>query len=256
METIINGLKINYLVLGEGRPFLILHGWGSSAERWDKVIKFLVEGGIKVIIPDLPGFGKSDLPPNAWNLNNYCSFVEDFVLNIPELSGDFYLLGHSFGGALAAKFAIKHPQKVRKLFLVSAACIRKKTVKKWYLARISKIFKIFSFLPFYDLARRAFYKFIVGKSDYLQVNGVMKEAFLKVVSEDLSQHLSFVKVPTVIIWGEKDNTTLLEDAYFINKKIENSKLVLIPGVGHDLNQKAPEVLSQEILKFTQFHPVK
>lgn len=248
MEIIINGLKTNYLVLGEGRPFLILHGWGSSSERWEKASELLSANNIKVIIPDLPGFGESDLPPDAWNLNNYCDFIEQFIINIPDLSADFYLLGHSFGGALAAKFAIKHPQKIKKLFLVSAACIRKKTVKKWYLTKISKFFKIFSFLPIYDLARRAFYKFIIGKSDYLQVNGVMKEAFLKVISEDLSQHLSFIKVPTIIIWGEKDSTTLLEDAYFINKKIENSKLIIIPVAGHDLNRKTPEAMSQEILK--------
>jgi len=234
--------------MGEGEPLLILHGWGSCAERWDKITKLIAAGNIKVIIPDLPGFGGSELPSTAWNLNNYCDFIEQFVINIPELTKDFYLLGHSFGGALASKFAIKHPQKIKKLFLVAAACIRRKTIKKRFLARISKIFKIFSFFPSYDIIRRAFYKFVVGKSDYLQTNGVMKEAFLRVISEDLSQHLSFIKVPTVIVWGDKDSTTLLEDAYFINKKIENSKLVIIPGAGHDLNWRTPEFLSQEVLK--------
>jgi len=76
---IIKGLKINYKTLGEGRPLLILHGWGSRSDNWQKVGDMLAQNGIKVIIPDLPGFGQSDKPPRAWNLDDYCDFVEEFV---------------------------------------------------------------------------------------------------------------------------------------------------------------------------------
>jgi pimeloyl-ACP methyl ester carboxylesterase len=62
--------------------------------------------------------------------------------------------------------------------------------------------------------------------------------------------LPFIKVPTVIIWGDKDEFTPLEDAYFINKQIKNSKLVIIPGAGHDLNRKQPEVLVEKVLENT------
>jgi pimeloyl-ACP methyl ester carboxylesterase len=162
-------------------------------------------------------------------------------------SGSFYLLGHSFGGALAAKIAIKHVQEVEKLFLVSAACIRKKTTQKKFSTKISKIVKIFSFLPYYGLFRKAIYKFIIRKSDYVYVEGIMKETYLNIISEDLSFKLAFIKVPTVIIWGDKDEYTLPEDAYFIEKQIKNSKLIMIPGVGHDLNRKQPEILVEKVL---------
>ncbi|PIR71923.1 MAG: alpha/beta hydrolase, partial [Candidatus Nealsonbacteria bacterium CG10_big_fil_rev_8_21_14_0_10_36_24] len=87
---IINGLKINYKIIGEGRPFLILHGWGSNFEKWQKVGELLVEKNLKVIIPDLPGFGESQKPTIAWNLDDYCNFVEEFVkiLNLDK----FFLL--------------------------------------------------------------------------------------------------------------------------------------------------------------------
>jgi len=133
------------------------------------------------------------------------------------------------------------------LFLVASACIRKKTVKKMFLSRISKVLKVFSFIPFYSTARKAFYRFVVGKSDYLSVEGVLKETYLKVISEDLSQSLSSIAVPTTIIWGDKDEATPIEDAYLINKKISNSKLVIIPGGSHSLEIKMPEVLAQKIL---------
>lgn len=232
--------------MGEGAPFLILHGWGSNSERWQKVGELLSQKGFKTIIPDLPGFGKSDLPQTPWNINNYVNWSEQLM---EELSlKNFYLLGHSFGGALASKIAVKHSQKIKKLFLVSAACVRKKTAKKSFFKKISKIVRIFYFLPYYSFFRKAVYKFIIGKSDYVYVQGMIRETYLNVVSEDLSFHLPFIRVPAVIIWGEKDYITPLEDAYFINKQIKNSRLVIIPDLSHDLNMKAPEILAEKILE--------
>lgn len=271
MEIIINGIKTNYQVFGEGpsptnfglkenknvksvtgsklvgdKPFLILHGWGSNSERWQEVGEFLAEKGLKVIIPDMPGFGKSDIPETPWNFNNYVSWAEKFAENL-NLE-NFCLLGHSFGGAIAVKITVNTPQKISKLFLVSSACIRKRTGLKNILAKLSKIVKIFSFLPYYLLFRKAFYKFVIRKSDYIYTEGVMKETYLKAISEDLSHYLSFIKSPSVIIWGDKDESTPIENAYFINKKIKNSKLVIISGAGHNLNRKSPHILAEKIIE--------
>jgi len=243
----VNNLRINYKIVGSGPTILILHGWGSNSEKWQKVGELLTEKKFKVIIPDLPGFGKTQELPDAWSLENYSDFVKEFVLalNLDK----FYLLGHSFGGAVAIKFSLKSPRKIEKLFLVAAACIRKKTIKKWMLIRISKFLKIFSFLPFYPLARKAFYKFIVRDSEYQYQEGVMKKSFLKIINEDLSQVLISIKIPTIIIWGAKDDTTLIEDAYFMEKEIKNSKLVIISEGDHYLEQKKPEKLAEIILDF-------
>src|SRR3989344_1093017 len=247
-QILVKDLTVNYKIIGQGRPMLILHGWGSKSDRWQAVAELLAQKNFQCIIPDLPGFGQSQEPNMVWNLNNYVEWVLEFSQKIPQLNKSFYLLGHSFGGALGSKFSIKYNQKVERLFLVGAACIRKKTIKKQVLGRVSKFVKLFSFLPMYPLAKKAFYKFVVGGNDYLRARGIMKETFLKVISDDLSQLLASVKVPTVIIWGDKDDTTLVEDAYFINKKIPGSKLIIIPGGDHDLEIKVPEVLSEKILE--------
>ncbi len=245
MEITINGIKTDYKTFGEGTPFLVLHGWGSNSERWENVAQLISQKGFKVIVPNLPGFGRSDFLSVPWNTNKYIDWVEQFIKQMNL--GDFYLLGHSFGGALASKLAVKHAQEIKKLFLVSAACVRKKTTKKDFFTKVSKIIKLFYFLPCYSYFRKAVYKFIIRKSDYLYVEGVMKETYLNIISEDLSFHLPFIKVPTVIIWGGKDEFTPIEDAYFISKQIKNSKLVIIPGAGHDLNRKQPEALAEEII---------
>ena len=239
----IKGLKINYKTLGEGKPLLILHGWGSSSEKWQKIGELLAQKRVKVIIPDLPGFGNSDKPPTAWNLDNYCDFVEEFVkaLNLDK----FYLLGHSFGGELAVKYSLRFPEKINKLFLLDASCIRTRDFKKKLLYIISKIFRIFSFSSF---LRKAFYRFVVGKSDYLSVEGVMRDTYLKVIAEDLSGVLSQIKIPTVIIWGEKDDITPLNDARIISQRIKNSRLEIIPDVGHNPHLENPEELSKLIIQ--------
>jgi len=270
MEITINGIKTNYQVFESGssstnfeisgeqksrsktnsklvgdKPFLILHGWNSNSGRWQPVAEIIARKGFKVIVPDLPGFGKSDALPVPWNLNKYVNWADEFVKELNM--GDFYLAGHSFGGALASKIAVKHAQEVKKLFLVSAACVRKKTAKKNFLQKISKVIKLFYFLPYYSLFRKAVYKFIIRKSDYVYVEGIMKETYLNIIAEDLSFHLPFIKVPTIIIWGDSDEFTPLEDAYFIAKQIKNSKLITVPGGGHDLNRKQPEALAEKII---------
>lgn len=246
-EIIIKNLKTNYKIFGSGEHFLILHGWQSNSDRWQKVGE-LLSSKFTLVIPDLPGFGKSQEPLTAWSLDDYVEWLLAFSEKIPDLHNGFYLLGHSFGGALASKFAIKYNQKVEKLFLVSAACIRKNTAVKKLFYRISKIVKVFSFLPYYEQFRKAMYKFVVKKSDYPNLSGVMKDTYLRIISEDLSFKLPFLKVSTCIIWGDKDNLTPLSYAHVINKKIKDSKLIVIPGADHSLHRNVPEILAQKVLE--------
>ena len=247
-NVLVKNLEVNYKIIGEGKPMLILHGWGSSSDRWVKVSEILAQSGLQVIIPDLPGFGKSQEPAIAWNLDNYAEWVREFSQKIPELKNEFILLGHSFGGAVATKFTIKYNQKVKKLFLIASACVRKYTVirKIWY--RLAKIIKVLSFLPGYDLFRQAVYKFVLRKSDYPNVSGAMKEIYLNVISEDLSYKINFLKTPTILIWGDRDESTPLVQGRFIQSRIPHSVLCIIPGATHSLHIKTPEALAEKILE--------
>ena len=250
-KVLIKNIEINYKIFGGGRPidnkvFLILHGWGSSSDKWIKEAEIISQRGFRVIIPDLPGFGASQNLEKPWTVNNYIGWFEEFtkIINVEN----FYLLGHSFGGALALKIAVKYPQRVQRLFLVAVAVIRKKTNKKKFFAKISKIVKLFYFLPYYYYFRKAVYKFIIKKSDYVYTEGIMKETYLNVVGEDIYHYLSYIKITTVIIWGDKDQSVPVEDAYLINEKIKNSKLVIIPDADHLMHKKIPEILAEKILE--------
>lgn len=246
-KIFINGLKINYKIAGLGPVILILHGWGRGSDSWLNVQEILSKNGYKVVIPDLPGFGKSQKPFEVWGIDGYCNFIKKFIfsLNLEK----FYLIGHSFGGAVAVKCALDFPTKIEKLFLINAACFRRKTLKKILFFILAKIFKIFSFFSFYSKLRKIFYKIFLRESDYFGLEETtMKNSYLKIISDDLSDFLEKIQIPTIIIWGEKDKIKKIKEARLINKKVKNSKLEIIPGVGHNPNLEDPERLSEIVIR--------
>jgi len=227
------------------KTLIILHGWGSSKEKWEKVKEILEKKGVKVFVPDLPGF-KEELE-QVWRLDDFVGWVENFIEK--HRISVFFLLGHSFGGRVAIKFAFKHPEKLKGLILVSAAGLRPKSIWLSLIASISSFFKIFSFLPGYETLRKIFYKFILRKTDYFKLKGKMKETFKEIIKEDLTPYLSQIKVPTLILWGEKDKITPLRDGLLMKEKIENSELKILPKVGHAPYLEIPERLSADIFNF-------
>lgn len=242
----LNGIDLSYKIAGEGKPLLILHGWGAGSLSWTKVVGDLASNGLKVIIFDLPGFGETNPPESAWSVGDYSKLVDDFIekLNIKNLS----VLGHSFGGAIVMKM-----QNIDgKIILCDAAIIREDRLT--FRQKVSRSFSIVGkkIISKNSFAYKFFEKmayFISGTSDYYSANPLMKEIFKKVVSEDLSSWASKIKNPTLIIWGDKDKVTPLKDAYFLNENIENSELVLIKDCGHNPHRTNSGELSKIIINY-------
>ena len=228
---------------------IILHGWGSSKEKWQAVKENLEKQGLKVIVPDLPGFKKETELKKFWDLDDYINW---FKKSSSETSEPFFLLGHSFGGRMAIKYAAQHPKKLKGLILVSAAgIIPKKCFLPSFISKMAKVGNKFSFLPFYSFFRKVFYKFILRRTDYIKSEKIpnLKETFKKIIAEDLTSHSSQIKTPTLIIWGEKDKITPLSDAHLMNKKIPNSKLEILKNIGHSPHQETPKILAEKIINF-------
>ena len=242
-------MKINVKTAGEGEPILILHGWGSSSKSWAKVQDNLVKHGYRVIVPDMPGFGESDSPDKPWNGEDYLNWLLEFTKNY-KLKTPFCVIGHSFGGGLAIKLAIEYPQLIKNLVLVATARMgRKRKFRKKAVYVIAKIGRLIAFIPGFEIIRKIFYKFIVGSRDYERTKGDMRETIKLILKEDLSKQIHKIETPTMIIWGDKDKATPIEDAYFIKREIKNSKLEIIKNAGHALNLEYPEKLATLIYNF-------
>ena len=118
----VNNLKMYYRTVGSKKnpTLLFLHGWGTTLGEGffgnDKLIRWFAKKFF-VIAPELPGFIRSDTPKKVWGYKEYAQAVHNLVrkLNIKE----FFLVGYSFGGAVATVLAKLFPFKVKKLFLIN-----------------------------------------------------------------------------------------------------------------------------------------
>ena len=251
-ETIlVDGLRVNYKIAGSGPAILVLHGWGGSSNSWIKVQEFLAENGFKVIIPDLPGFGKTPSSKDPWGIKAYVDFILSFIKKI-ELE-NFILLGHSFGGRTSIRFAAHYPDMIKKLILCDAAGIKLELDFKakviYFLSKIGNmIFSPKFLVRFKDSARNFFYIFLRHK-DYAKADGIMKETMKKVISEDLTPDIEKIKAKTLIVWGKKDKLVPLKCAYIFKEKIKESKLEIMPEIGHSPHLEDPKNLSRIITKF-------
>jgi len=250
----VSSLRVRYLETdGENDiPLIILHGWGSLIDSWRNVASALEKQGIKVFIPDLPGFGETPEPPSAWGVSDYGEFVKRFARELGMQKFD--LAGHSFGGQIAITYAAQHPQDIRKLILIAAARImrRRKLRVKLFLI-VTKIGNVIFALPplalLRPLVQKIWYK-ITGERDYYRASIRMREVF-KHVEEEVGSRLTMIRVPTLILWGERDDATPLADARIIHDKIPNSKLHIFSDEGHDLNFKKPREIAQKIIEFRE-----
>lgn len=252
-KIIIDNLKVNYKTAGQGPAVLVLHGWGGSSDSWLKFQEILSQKNFKVVCPDLPGFGKSLNPPIPWSIDDYVNFIYKFGESIGLK--EFFLIGHSFGGGLAVKFSVKYPKMVKSLILSDAAVIRKKrySFRQMIAYLIAKVGKFLANAPFiknsiYPFFKKMVYK-ISGTKDYYLAKGTMKETIKKVFAEDLSDYLSKIKIPTLIVWGKKDKSVPLQYAYILKEHITNSKLEVLPEIGHSPNLENPKELSEIIINF-------
>ncbi len=228
-STEVNNLNISYQVAGEGDAVLLLHGWGAEAASFQPVFEWLAQSHT-VYALDLPGFGKSQIPPTAWDTSDYAQFVKAFLEEfcIPKV----HLIGHSFGGRISIILSAEHPEKVDKLILVDSAGIRPPRTTKYYLrVGIAKVGKLLrrSGKPGIWLANAMSAR--AGSKDY-QEAGEMRTTLVKVVNQDLRALLPRISASTLLVWGEHDKDTPVSFGRIMEQEIPDAGLVILKEAGH------------------------
>lgn len=233
------------------KTIVILHGWGSRSDSWSNVKEILQNQGYNVIVPDLPGFGKSAPLSEIWSVNNYVDWIDNFIKKHNYNNQKIFLLGYSFGGRIAIKFAAKYPERLKGLILCSAAGITPRPkIKIAIFNLLSKIGNLIFSLPFLKVFQRPTRKIIYllcrNRDYYYLQNETMRQTFKRVIEEDLTSYLSQIKIPSLIIWGEKDKLTPIADAYKMHQQIKDSVLKIIPQGKHSFYLQYPEKLANII----------
>lgn len=119
-RTFVQGRPAGYSVAGEGLPVVLLHGWALGQHTYRDVIETIADTGCQVIAPSMPGFGGTpDLPSSSFSLRGYAEWVSE-LLDTIGVDEPAVLVGHSFGGGVAIRFAHEHRSRVRSMVLVNS----------------------------------------------------------------------------------------------------------------------------------------
>lgn len=237
MNIKIDGADINYEVMGEGKPVLILHGWGTSIEAMTSIWSFLKsKEKYKIYVLDFPGeSGKSTVPPSPWGVPEYGEMVFKFIKELKIEKPN--VIGHSFGGRVIIYLASKYKDLFDKIILTDAAGVKpkmtfRKFYKKWAFKFGKIILKMFTPKKKFDEKIKA-YRDKHSSPDYKALKSdVMRETFKKVISLDLTKNLKEITRPTLLIWGENDIDTPLYMAKIMEKNIKDSGLVVLKDAAH------------------------
>ena len=234
-------LDIHYLTGGEGEPLVVLHGGGSGANEWMDSMTELCKN-YRLYVPDLPGFGRSQQMDGDYTISDFVDFIEDFTHGLGLTS--FHLVGHSLGGGLALRYAVRSPQKIVKLVLVNSMSLGKE-VAIWICFLSSSIFcrslgvavvavmesvkwlinLVYAPLRFMNPLTRA--TMILGPS-----MTVLREQATAQVNQ-----FSELMIPTLLVWGAKDTIIPVSNAYAAARLIPDCQLHVFEDGGHSVHRQ-------------------
>ncbi|OGM28796.1 hypothetical protein A2962_04930 [Candidatus Woesebacteria bacterium RIFCSPLOWO2_01_FULL_39_61] len=226
------------------KNIVLLHGWGAETKKLKPLKDELEKRGWSVLLPKLAGF-ENPPPDKVWGIKEYSEYVYSEARNAFK-NENFFVFGHSFGGGIAIKLAYRKCKGLSGIILCASRGVsRGKLLKRLLFSALAKTGKVFLLVPVLAGSfRRLLYK-AAREHDYEKTEGIMKDIFKKVISEDLKPQIKQISTPTLILWGKIDRVTPMGDARFINESIKNSKIVLFEDEGHRLPYNKPKVIAEE-----------
>jgi pimeloyl-ACP methyl ester carboxylesterase len=261
----VRGTRLRYLVGGEGEPLVLVHGLGGAAANWLALAPLLLPGR-RLVVPELPGHGGSDPLPAAPSLNVFADRIG--LLLEREGLAPAPLVGHSLGGAIALRLAIRRPETVSALVLAGAAGISSGSRNARYALTITGIVKPGrKIAPHRALvARSPLLKRLVfgrwGAADPPMLPPEVVEAFLAgparhtdtvaaakaLVRDDPRPDLERVRCPSLVLWGARDNHLPVADAFDYARRLR-APLRVIADCGHLLIAERPQACADAITTF-------
>lgn len=244
VQIIVESVLTNYELINPkaDRAVVLLHGWGSNISYWLSVVKNF-SSKYRYYLLDLPGFGGTKDLKNNSNLPDYTQFVINFIqkLNLKKVT----LIGHSFGGQISVDLAIKRPDLLDRLILISPAAVRTRSLVVKSKIALTKILK----LPLKLLPTTAS-KFILSlytPNEYVIANQYQKSILRQILKYDLKPKVHLIKVKTNIIWGSEDHT-IPNMGKFLVENIPQSHLHVLYSVGHLPHLTHPQKLTSTLNK--------
>jgi pimeloyl-ACP methyl ester carboxylesterase len=250
--------KLRYLARGEGAPVLLVHGLGGSALNWAAVAPPLAVRH-RVLVPDLPGHGDSDAIPGLSSLEPFADALAAVVER--EQAAPVPVIGHSLGGLVAIRLAVRHPELISGLMLCAAAGISSTRRYARYVLEVLAVLRpgrrlasrrdriaesprlrlaAFSWWGAADpaaLAPDVVDGFLAGWERHTDT----RSAARAMVVDDVRDDLPRVAQPRLVLWGARDNQVGVADAFEYARRLD-APLRMIPDCGHLLIGERPDAV--------------
>jgi pimeloyl-ACP methyl ester carboxylesterase len=251
----------------DAAPLLLIHGLGDEADTWRHLIPSL-SARYQVLAPDLPGFGRSDKPERSYTL----SFFQETLMELLDELGiaRATLVGHSLGGAIAQSLALAHPERVAGLILIGGSLVARSQriglatmlflipgLGEWSYNRLRRDpdAAYGTLRPYYsDLDRlpEADRAFLYQRVNERVWSDGQRRAFLSTFrhlaralpaqQRAIPARLAALALPTVGVWGERDQVNPVENGRVLVELQPSARLVVVPGAGHNVHQEDPQAV--------------
>ena len=266
----VHGYDLGYRRAGQGPVLVLLHGIAGSSQTWVPAMR-LLQADYTVLAPDFLGHGTSAKPLGDYSLGNHASALRDLL----DLFGidRATVVGQSFGGGVAMQFAYQFPDRCERLVLVDAGGLGREV--SWILRLITLpaaeyvmplLFPGFArdwgdavarFFGSHGLHHAAVAE--MWRSYRSLTEAENRPAFvrtMRAVIDPGGQSVSAMDrvylaahVPTLIVWGERDHIIPIQHAYDAHQAMPNSRLEVMPGVGHFPHVEQPARFAEILADF-------
>jgi pimeloyl-ACP methyl ester carboxylesterase len=266
----IHGHEVGYRRAGHGTPIVLLHGLAGSSRTWKDVMPALAERH-DVIAPDLLGHGESAKPLGDYSPGAFASGLRDLLalLEVPSAT----IVGHSYGGGVAMQLAYQHPELVDRLVLVGSGGLGREVT--WALRAlalpgveyvmplgfskplIGAATEIGRLLGRFDIRSPLVSELWRGYSSL--ADAPSRQAFVRTmrgvidvggqtVSATDRLYLA-ARVPTLIVWGERDLIVPVAHGRAAHQAISSSRLEVLRGLGHFPHVEDPDRFNDVLVDF-------
>jgi pimeloyl-ACP methyl ester carboxylesterase len=268
----IDGTPVNYVDIGSGpegiEPIVFVHGLGGQWQNWLENIPRAAQER-RVIALDLPGFGRTPMPPDPITIPG-CGRCVNALCEKLGL-GRVDIVGNSMGGFVSAEVAIQFPERIDQLVLVSAAGISSADVAKRPILAVGRIMSAIAthgaaqqrYFASHPKSRHFTLALVARHPSRLRAD-LAYEGFFKGAGKpgfrdalranlyyDFRERLPEIRRPTLIVWGENDSIIPVRDANEFERLIPDSRKVLMRETGHVPMAERPDTFNELVLDFLE-----
>lgn len=249
----VNEKNIHLIEAGSGAPVILIHGGQAWAYAWRHQVAPLVAAGFRVIAPDLPGCGYSDLPSRFdYSIEGLSVFLERLLDTLGIKQAVF--AASSAGGLPVLDFAIRHSERVAALILASTCGVPHKEPLLWRLIRWPVVGELMKLFLTHDLVRSNLQQMVF---DGRQITDDVTAAYYQPLRRFgawaaqlrlernwrpvwVEQHIDTISARTLVVWGENDPVHLGGMAYEFGRRVKNARAVFLPACGHLPHEEKPD----------------